>query len=713
MQTSEYRLILSFIMILGWCCTACEIPEEDAPYKDASLPIEERVNDLLPRMSLDDKVAQMGPGALIANADSALGYALSQATADTPDNLRLDIPGLKMADGPRGVRVKKATCFPVGMARGATWDPELERRVGMAMGVELKAHGGNLLLAPTMNILRHPGWGRAQETYGEDTHHLGEMSAGFIQGVQQHVMANAKHFALNSIEDKRYLIDVSVDERTLREVYLPHFQKAAEAGVSSFMAAYNSVNGQFCCENDHLLRDILKTEWKFGGFVVSDFLFAVHSTVPSVKAGCDIEMPVEIFYGPFLKNAVNHEKIAMEYIDDAVRRILRQKFRFGLFDEWTKPYPSVIECKAHTDLARETARKSIVLLKNEGGTLPLEEEAIHSIAVIGKYANRAMLGDGFPYTTSSVVTPSYSISPLEGISRRVGEAVEIVFNDGDDPEAMMAAASNADVTIVVASLTGREEGELIVDIPALYGGDRDDLNLPTAQEEIIRKASSVSKKCVVILEAGSAVTMEGWIDCADAILMAWYPGMEGGAAIAEILLGDVNPSAKLPISWPKRGDQLFPLGNKEKSVVYSYYHGYRYFDKQLLDPQFPFGFGLSYTSFKYGELMLSDTQIENEGEVTVSVDITNEGERSGDEIVQLYVGYDGSRVDRAVKDLKGFRRVHLEPLETKRVTMQLKARDLAYYDVTSKGWKTEQIKYRISVGASSRDIRRSADLVVW
>ena len=713
MQRSGIRLSVCFILLWGCFWTACEIPEEDAPYKDPSLSIEERVNDLLPRMSLDDKVAQMGPGALITNADSALGYALSQTTADTPDNMRLDIPGLKMADGPRGVRVKKATCFPVGMARGATWDPELERRVGEAMGAELKAHGGNLLLAPTMNILRHPGWGRAQETYGEDTHHMGEMSVGFIQGVQQHVMANAKHFALNSIEDKRYLIDVSVDERTLREVYLPHFQKAAEAGVASFMAAYNSVNGQFCCENDHLLREILKTEWKFDGFVVSDFLFAVHSTVPSVKAGCDIEMPLEIYYGPFLKNAVNHEKISMDYIDDAVRRIVRQKFRFGLFDDWIQPDPSIIECKAHTDLAREAARKSIVLLKNEGRALPLEESSIHSIAVIGKYADRAMLGDGFPYTTSSVVTPSYTISPLDGILRRVNGSVEILLNDGEDAEEMMAAASKADVTIVVASLTGREEGELIADIPALYGGDRDDLNLPPAQEEIIRQAASVSKKCIVILEAGSAVTMEGWIDYADAILMAWYPGMEGGAAIADILFGDVNPSAKLPISWPKRGDQLFSFGNKEKRVVYSYYHGYRYFDKQMLDPQFPFGFGLSYTSFKYGDLMLSDTQIESEGEVTVSVDITNEGDRSGDEIVQLYVGYDGSLVDRAVKDLKGFSRVHLEPLETKRVSMQLKAKDLAYYDVTSKGWKTEQIKYRISVGASSKDIKRSAELVVW
>lgn len=701
-----------FAIIISFCFTlACDEPEY-ALYKDAAMPVEDRIKDLLPRMSLKEKIEQMGPGPLIRSPRTLLEYALSTGTSNTPDNKRLGIPGIKMADGPRGVRIKNATCFPVGMARGATWDPLLEMKVGKAIGAELKANGGNLLLAPTMNILRHPGWGRAQETYGEDTYHLGSMSVNFINGAQQHVMANAKHFALNSIEDTRTTIDVIVDERTLREIYLPHFKRVADAGVASFMSAYNSVNGDFCSQNYHLLREILKTEWNFDGFVVSDFLMAIHSTVPSVMAGCDVEMPLEIYYGPFLKNAVNHNKISEDVIDDSVKRILRQKFRFDLFDTPSENDTAVVESKEHTDLAREVALKSLVLLKNEEKALPLKKDEIHTIAVIGRYADKAMLGDGFPFMTSSVVTPSYKVSPLEGIINHTKDKIEVLFEKGEDEISMINIASKADVTIIIASLTGRDEGELIIDIPAFYGGDRDVLNLPQAQEKLIKTAAEASKKCIVVLEGGSAITMENWFDHVDAILMAWYPGMEGGDAIADILFGDFNPCGKLPITWPKSVDQLFNFGNRQKQVVYSYYHGYRYFEKENIIPRFPFGFGLSYTKFEYGPMELSHEKISKNGEVTISVDVTNTGKTPGYEIVQLYVGYQNSEVDRAVKDLKGFTKVHLDPSETKSVQIPLKAKDLAYYNVTQKSWEIEEIKYIVSIGASSEDIKSNAELSV-
>ena len=365
-----------------------------------------------------------------------------------------------MVDGPRGVRAGNATAFPVGMARGATWDPALERLVGDAIAKEAVAKGANVLLAPTMNLLRHPGWGRAQETYGEDTHHMTVMSAAFIEGAQQHLIATAKHYALNSIEDTRFEVDVSTDERTLREIYLRHFRHAVmQTGVGAVMSAYNSVNGFYCAENEHLVRDILKDEWGFDGFVMSDWFLGVHSTTESALAGLDVEMPAPVFYGPKLRDAVDGGDVPISIIDDAVTRIVTTKLRFDI----AQPAAfgdEVVESDEHIELAREVARRSITLLKNDAA-LPLGSG--DSIALVGSLAATANLGDD----GSSAVHPSSSISPLAGLEALANE-VTLIDNDAPttSDEASIAAA---DAAVVVVGLTGEDEGENL----GTSGGDRD------------------------------------------------------------------------------------------------------------------------------------------------------------------------------------------------------------------------------------------------
>src|SRR4029453_19003027 len=383
-------------------------------YRNPAAPVEARVEDLLARMTLEEKVAQMH-GVFSADPD--------QMNA-TPDDARLGIPGFHMIDGPRGVSISTgvATSFPVGSARGATFDPDLEAQVGEAIAAEAPAKGYDVLLAPTINLLRHPRWGRAQETYGEDPVHVGAMAAGFIRGAQRHVIANAKHFALNSIESTRMAVNVTVDERTLREVYLPHFKRAVDAGVGSVMCAYNKVNGIYACENSHLLHDILNGEWGFDGFVVSDWITATHSAAASAHAGLDVEMPFGRFYGQPLLDAANGGSVPIGVIDEAVRRILRGKFRSGLFDAEPPPDPAtVVESAAHTALALAVERKAIVLLKNDGAVLPLARQSTHRVAVVGALADTVNLGD----RGSSDTMPSYAITPLAGIQNHAGP-VEVI-----------------------------------------------------------------------------------------------------------------------------------------------------------------------------------------------------------------------------------------------------------------------------------------------
>lgn len=657
---------------------------------DAATAIETRIDALLADMSLEEKIEQM----------RGLRLLPIDGLYHTPDNERLGIPGFRMVDGPRGVRAGNGTAFPVGMARGATWDPDLERRVGEAIGAETRAKGGSVLLAPVVNILRHPRWGRAQETYGEDPLHLGRMGTGFVRGAQQHVIASAKHFAANSIEDTRFFVDVSVDERTLREIYLPHFRMlVTKAHVGSVMSAYNKVNGQYCGENFHLLREILKDEWGFKGLVESDWVFGTRSTVPSATAGLDIEMPFPIFYGLPLRKAVEDGAVPLALIDDAVRRILRAKLCFHLDTDPPEIDPAVVESQAHADLALDVARKAIVLLKNDAGALPLDRKTVASIVVTGPLADQVNLGD----TGSSNVHPSHAVTPIAGIRDRASPVDVMHIAPGAIGDAGRAAIAAADAVIVVAGLTSADEGEALVG-----AGDRMQLGLAAEQEQLIRDVAALNQRTIVILEGGSAITVESWIDDVAALLMAWYPGQEGGHAIADLLFGDVDPSGKLPITMPRALEDLPPFVNDSEQVTYGYYHGYRHVDREGIAPRFPFGYGLSYTTFAYSNLVVADPTLPPGGTLRVNVDVTNTGDRAGDEIVQLYVSYDAPTVDRPLRELKGFARVALAPGETRTVTLDVAAEDLTYYDTTGGTWRYETAGYHVSVGPSSRQLLLSA-----
>ena len=647
--------------------------------------VEKRIDELLAAMTLEEKVEQMH------------GYRFD-GTWQTKGVERLGVPGLGMLDGPRGVSfyAGKATSFPVAIARGATWDVDLEARVGEAIGDEARAKGASVLLAPVLNILRHPRWGRAQEGYGEDTFHLGRMGVGFVEGVQRHAIASVKHFAVNSIEDTRTALDVTVDERSLREIYLRHFQMAVEDGhAGSIMSAYNQVNGRFCSESSHLLGDVLKGDWGFRGFVESDWFVGVHSTVDAAEAGLDIEMPFSVYFGTPLADAVATETLDREVIDEAVRRIVRAQLCFRLDSEPPVVDPSRLETQAHLDLALAAAQRSIVLLRNEDDALPLDRGQVSSIAVVGPLADLANLGD---VRGSSNVTPSSAVSPLDGISAAAGPAEVTYFPGpaltGED----LAAIGAAGAAVVIAGLTDADEGEGFVS-----AGDREGLNLSAEQESLIAAVGAANPRTIVVLEGGSAITMP-WIADVAAVLMAWYPGQRGGDAIADVLFGEVNPSGKLPVTFAAAEADLPPFDNQSLAVTYGYFHGYRWLDREATTSLFPFGFGLSYTTFRYSNLTVSPAAASAGARLRITADVTNTGQVAGEEVVQLYVSYVGSRVERAVKDLKAFARVRLEPGETRTVPLELRTTDLAFYDVDAGAWEVEPIEYVVRVGGSSGDL---------
>ncbi len=660
---------------------------------DPNAALEQRVDELVSQMTLEEKILQMA------------GAGSDGAPFSVPGVERLGVPTFEMSDGPRGVQAGGGTTqLPVGMMRGATWDPEVERRVGEVMGRELRAVGGNVLLAPTINILSHPSWGRAQETYGEDVHHLSRMGVAFVEGVQEYALANPKHYAANNIENTRFEVDVNVDERTLREIYLPHFRAAVVEGrAASIMTAYNLVNGEYCAENDHLVREILKTEWGFDGFALSDWILGTRSTVPSALAGLDIEMPVARFYGDLLLEAVVAGEVPEELIDDAIKRMVRKKLQFRL-DEPSNVDPSVIASDEHLAVAQEAAEKGAVLLKNESAALPLDESALSRLAVVGLLADTPNTGD----TGSSNTSPSFIVTPLQGIEEAVGSAVTIdhIGKDSLEP-ADETFIQQADAAIVVSGLTSDDEGEGLI-----AAGDRLELGLSPERVALIQNVAALNPRTIVVLEGGSAITMGDWLPDIEALLMAWYPGQMGGHAIANLLFGDANPSGKLPLTIPRSVDDLPPFDAISKSVTYRYFHGYRHIDREGLDPQFEFGFGLSYTTFAIDELQADRSSAAAEDIVRFSVDVTNTGSVAGAEVVQLYVTYPGSVVARANLELKGFQKVTLEPGETQTVEIELPVNSLAYYDVAESAWVLEGLTHEVHVGTSSRDLPLSTTLTV-
>ncbi len=578
---------------------------------------------------------------------------------------RLGIPPLLFSDGPRGVVMKSATCFPTSNLRAAAFDASLEEEIGEAIAKECIALGANYFAGVCVNLLRHPAWGRAQEAYGEDQFLTGRYGAALTKGLQKYgVISCPKHFYMNSIENLRFSVSADADEETLRDVYLYHFEECFKAGAGSVMSAYNKVNGTYCGESKAVF-DHLKT-LGFEGFSISDFVWGVHNGPESMRAGLDVEMPMTLKRGLSLIAAVKRGKLDESLLDARCEAIIATMLRFQNVYRAQRFSKDVVCCKAHTDLARKVMEKGAVLLKNNG-VLPLADLS-GKLVLTGRFANEKVIGDH----GSSSVHPPYVTTPFEGFSRVFKNTVLLT---GDK----LADCKDADVIVAVVGNDYRDEGEFVTNSnPKLVtGGDRRSLRLHKEDTELIHALKKLGKPLVVIFYSGSAVITTDWADDADAILYAGYPGMEGANALADIVCGKVNPSGKLPftVAQTEADYPPFPYSDaKDQHVEYGYYHGYALFDKEGKQAQYPFGFGLSYTTFAYCGAKAKDLG----GEIEVACRLKNTGDRAGEEAVLVFAG--SNLPGKPHKLLKGFGRAALEPGEEKECTLKIAKEDLRLYD---------------------------------
>ena len=665
-------------------------------------PIAETLNEvtekLLAEMTLKEKVRMMQGHAMGVTIKNTLtkGRYYNGEAYPAGGCKRLGIPPVLFTDGPRGIVMGKCTCFPVSMLRGAAFDDELEYEIGKVFAKEASALGANLYAGVCINLLRNPMWGRAQETYGEDPFLLGKMGEALTKAMQENgIIACPKHYALNSIEDLRFKVDAKADERTLHEVYLPHFKKCIDAGAMSIMGAYNKVNGTYCCENKELLTDILRDKWNFEGFTLSDFFYGIYDAVRSVKAGMDMEMPYYFRYA-VLNYKLKKGELSEEDINLSAGRILKALIK--TLPAYKKQPKSVILCDEHIKLARKTAGKGTVLLKNNDKTLPIANGK--KIAVVGRYANKVNVGD---HGSSNVYSP-YTVTAYEGLKKRFGENDVTVYN-GCDTEKATETVRNSDYIIACVGSDWLQEGEFLVNLgnvkkkPKGSGGDRADLRIPSEDVELIKALSKTGKKLIVNIMGGSAYVIKEWTDLADAILFSFYSGLEGGNALADIISGDVNPGGKLPFTIAYN-DTDYPdflhIADKEREIDYGYYHGYTLFDKKNIEPQYPFGFGLSYTDFE-----LSDFKAEKDNEkITVFATVKNVGDVCGDEVVQVYVSSNNTDEDRPVKLLKGFKRVKVDSGKSENVEIEIPIDEIRFYDPEQGDWKIDK-SYTVMVGTNS------------
>ena len=707
-------------------------------YLDSRQPIEARVEDLLSRLTLEEKVSMV-------HAKSTF------ATEGVP---RLGIPELWMDDGPMGVREEVgegfrnlnreddfATAMPATIGLAATFNTDLATAYGTVIGQEAKQRNKNIMLGPSLNIQRTPLCGRNFEYMGEDPFLTARIAVNYIKGEQaQGVAACAKHFAANNQEVQRGSINVEMDERTLREIYLPAFRATVqEAGVLTIMGAYNLFRGQHCCENDYLLNKILKNEWGFKGLVMSDWS-GVHSTELAAMNGMDLEMGTRPPYtnnflaNPFLAG-LNSGKFPMSVLDDKVRRHIYVMFKLNMIHDpaATTANPGnkgVLSTKEHQEVARRVAEESIVLLKNEK-FLPLNPAKLKTIAIIGVNAMGKFASGG---GAANIKAP-YEITAFAGISNRIGSSVKIIYAPGYTAPAgrgrrdrgdAVALAATVNTNLIAEAVAAAKSADAVIYIGGLShnggydteGSDRRDLKLPGSQDELLEKIVQANPKTAVVFMGGGAVEMGSWLAKTPALLYGWYPGLEGGNALARVLFGDVNPSGKLPCTFPKRLEDspahalgAYPGTNGTVTYTESLLVGYRWFDTKKIEPQFPFGFGLSYTTFKCSNLKLvqllnDDT---NETIVTAQFEIQNTGSRDGAEVAQLYVHQDNPGLPRPVKELKGFKKVFLKPGEKQTISIPLNQSAFAFYNPDKKGWVAEKGAFKILVGSSSRDLALQGD----
>ena len=636
---------------------------------------------------------------------------------------RLGIPGIRFSDGGRGVVIGACTAFPVTIARAATWDPSLEERVGVAIGLETRARGANYSASVCVNLLRHPAWGRAQECYGEDPVLTARMGSALTRGVRVNTMACVKHFALNSMENERFEVDVAVDEHALHEVYLPHFKAVVDAGADSVMSAYNRVRGEYMDVNRALLTDVLRREWGFSGFVTSDWVFGTHDAMGSLEAGMDVEMPLRLLRARALPAALRHGDLARATVLESARRILRTCMLHAAARDSAVPSCAVIASPAHRALAHEVATESIVLLKNEAvgaaPVLPLAPATRH-LTVIGRLAAQTNLGDH----GSSRVRPPSTVSPLQGL-REALPGVRITSTTGKNERRAAALAAAAETAIVVVGLDQHDEGESVVtggvDVGVLgrefgsgplrrlliglahlasrfvRGGDRSSLNLRPSDERLIRSVAAANPRTVVVLISGSAILTETWRDRVPALLFAWYGGMEGGRALASVLTGNEEPGGRLPFVLPTDAAHLPFFDSAAKAVVYDDQWGQRRLDGEGHRPAYPFGFGLGYTTIEHR--LIDHTFDDSGGHADVLV--TNKGGRKGSTVVQIYAANVSLR--RPVAQLLGFRKVTLQPGAEATVRVVLDAGPTLQRDPSTRRWSPRLGEWVLQASQHSPD----------
>lgn len=709
-------------------------------YLDESKPIEERVEDALPRLTLKEKIA-------LVHAQSKF------SSAGVP---RLGIPEFWMTDGPHGVRPEvlwdewdqagwtndSCVAFPALTCLAATWNPEMSLLYGQSIGEEARYRNKTVLLGPGVNIYRTPLNGRNFEYMGEDPYLSAHMVVPYIQGVQQNgVAACVKHFALNNHEVNRHTTNVIVDDRALYEIYLPAFKAAVQEGKAwTIMGSYNLYKGQHCCHNQYLLNDILKGEWGFDGIVISDWGGA-HDTDQAITNGLDMEFgswtnglsngasnAYDNYYlaMPYLQR-IQEGKVGTKELDDKVRRILRLAFRTTM--NTSRPWGAILSPE-HYEAARRIGEEGIVLLQNEGGLLPINLDKAKKIAVIGENAIKMMtVGGG-----SSSLKVQREISPLDGIRQRVGNQVEVVYARGyvgdasgeyngvvtgqnlkDDrtPDELIAeavkVAADADYVIFIGGLNKSANQDC-------EDTDRAGLGLPYGQDDVIQALAKVNRNLIVVNISGNAVAMP-WVKEVPAIVQDWYLGSEAGSALAAVLVGDVNPSGKLPFTFPVKleDNAAYALGEytgvRSDTVINIKYNesifvGYRWADKQKKSkPLFAFGHGLSYTTFEYGKPVADAKTMSPDGKLTVKVTVKNTGSREGQEVVQLYIADKKSSLPRPLKELKGFKKIKLTPGESKEVSFVIDKEALSFFDDTKHAWIAEPGKFEAIIAASAADVK--------
>lgn len=741
MNTCFLKIVPALLFMTGCAGNGGSTDNNLPPYQNESLPLEERIEDALSRMTLEEKVAML-------HAQSKF------SSAGVP---RLGIPEIWCTDGPHGIRPEvlwdewnqagwtndSCTAFPALTCLAATWNPEMSALFGKSIGEEARYREKDVLLGPGVNIYRTPLNGRNFEYMGEDPYLSSRMVVPYIQQVQKNgVAACVKHFALNNQETNRQSVDVVVDDRALHEIYLPAFKAAVEqGGVWAVMGSYNKYKGQHCCHNQYLLNDILKRDWGFDGVVISDW-GGVHDTKQAVENGLDMEFGSwtnGLTWGA--SNAYDNYYLAHPYLemlksgeadqatlDDKVRRVLRLNFRTAMNTH--KPFGS-LNSPEHLAAARRIAGEGMVLLKNDGKVLPLDPTATKRLLVVGENAVRMMtVGGG-----SSSLKVRHECTPLEGILTAVGPECEVSFERGyvsDATDTYDGVKTGQDLSetrsaerLIADAVKAARSADAVIFIGGLNKNwgqdcestDRASYGLPYGQDRVIEALAEVNPHLAVVLVSGNAVAMP-WIDRVPAVLEAWFSGSETGNALADVLFGRVNPSGKLPFTFPVRLEENaahamgeFPGGD---TVHYNegIFVGYRWHDAKAIRPLFAFGHGLSYTTFEIGNVKADRTSLTGNGTLRVTADVTNTGDRAGAEVVQLYIGDAESTLPRPVKELKGFEKVMLDPGQTRTVEFTVTPEALSYYDDTKHAWTAEPGRFTAYVGAASDDIRGQVDFTL-